>query len=399
MIFQKNYSTTKFTMFLLIFAVAISWSQPFGYLTQIKGNVWFCFSLFFILARHLLFYSKVNVNSIFMVLIFFISTLSLGTFKESLIFLKSFSLILLSSLTFCLLKPSRQDCVYIFKYLTIFSYISLACSILSFVYAYMGGESSYSFPLLDGRISYFHIASFSNVWDGNIIRPGFIYDEPGAYSFFLCFVCFGRLLLNMDNKHSFFILFLGCITLSVMHFIVLVSFVLISLTSRQRGVAILLISSFLIFYFVSGQVFLDHLLDRFSLSSEAMFDNNRVKQVLSFITLVNEKPEVIYTGYDNLFGNEKMLWHTYGDMGASPITPILQFGLMGLIVQFFVFTMLLRSFFKKVWVKNEIFVSLLMCLMLLQRPFYLGAGYSLMVVMVIYMSCLSTDSNKAHTRN
>ncbi|EGU33617.1 hypothetical protein VIS19158_09957 [Vibrio scophthalmi LMG 19158] len=184
-----------------------------------------------------------------------------------------------------------------------------------------------------------------------------------------------------------------------MHFIVLVSFVLISLTSRQRGVAILLISSFLIFYFVSGQVFLDHLLDRFSLSSEAIFDNNRVKQVLNFISLISEKPEVIYTGYDNLFGNEKMLWHIYGDMGASPITPILQFGLMGLIVQFFLFAMLLRSFFKQVWVKNEIFVSLLMCLMLLQRPFYLGAGYSLMVVMIIYINFLSADSIKAHTRN
>ncbi len=381
-----NEASKKIIFFILFFILTISWSQAFGYLSGVKTTLWSSFALIFLYGLTVLTKEKFSIVPLFFGVLFIFPIVCIGMFKGTFVYIQGFLQILMSALVVSSLRFKKNDYVYLFKNLSYFAFFSLFCSILSFIYAYNGGDSLFSFSLLDGRVSYFHLSSFSNVWIGNMIRPGFIYDEPGAYSFFLCFVCLGRVLLGMDNKATFLILLFGLITLSMMHVIVFISFILLSINLRQRIVIAILIFSLLLGYFSSELTFLDLLFERLTFSSDALYDNNRAEQIFNFIHLFNDKPEVIYTGYDDFFNKERELYHRYGDMGASPITPILQYGLPGLFVLLSIISILLGSLFRRTFDKNVFFVSMIMCLLILQRPFYHGSGYSLMVIMITFLT-------------
>ena len=114
-----------------------------------------------------------------------------------------------------------------FVHLSTFVLIFLCVgALLSFFYALLGGAPLWGFPNPDGRENYLYLLSLTNsVW-GGFIRPSAIYDEPGAFSFFICSVVTLRVLLGFDKKLTWFLALSGLITFSLAHIIFFVFFAL-----------------------------------------------------------------------------------------------------------------------------------------------------------------------------
>jgi hypothetical protein len=69
----------------------------------------------------------------------------------------------------------------------------------------------------DGRPNRFFYTTFANIQVGNFIRPAGIYDEPGAFSFFICAVAYLRLATGKRDGPTLALLVLGHITFSLAH--------------------------------------------------------------------------------------------------------------------------------------------------------------------------------------
>lgn len=311
---------------------------------------------------------------------------SLITSNPSLLFQYSISPFLLwvSSI----LVSNKQVLSKIVTYSSIIVFCGLFFSFISVIYGYFGGSSFGSYENPDGRMVqiYFGSGSHSLASPGSLIRPNFIYDEPGAFSFVICSVCFLRTLLKKPKSVTLFLLLAGLITFSLAHLFVTVLYLFISKigTRSVSSLVLFMMTSLTIALIISSGEFLNRLNvqeahvygdDR---TMSVLAGDNRTVQVIKFLSFVDK--DIILFGSYKCKERSKGVCDEHGDVYSSPISPVYEGGILFLGVQLLFHFLLIKNILIS---PNFLFSGLGMSALLLQRPFFLIIGYSVFILLLL----------------
>lgn len=245
---------------------------------------------------------------------------------------------------------------------------------IGFFYAFFGGAPILEFQNPDGRINQLFLTTFSNTQIGNIIRPSFIYDEPGAFSFVICFTVAVREMLGLPRAKSIVLMLGGLITFSLTHIIILILYFL-WINARLFLVAIAsmaIIASSLI----ENESF-DFFFDRFQIIDGKPAGDNRTNQFENFMNVADLR--LVMLGNYKCHSRDNKLCPEHGDISSSPVTPLYLGGALLLIVQIAVHFFLLKVIIES---SRHRMTAIIISLLILQRPFFISYGYQLMIIFV-----------------
>ena len=265
------------------------------------------------------------------------------------------------------------------KVLTIFLQIGVVCAAIGMVYAFAGGQPLLTITNVDGRENSLYLTTMSNFVFLGIIRPSFIYDEPGAFSFLICAVVALREILRMSRGPSLMMLVLGILTFSITHMIILLLFLVTRYGALRTAIVLAAVLVPLVPRF-QGLEELAFITDRFSVVDGDFSGDNRSDQLTNFARIAN--PTIF------AFGDIECQWHVdktceaHGDISSSPVTPVYKGGLLALLTQIAVHVGLIVAFFRR---KTFRFGALAMSLLLLQRPYFEIAGYGFLTYLIVFL--------------
>jgi len=213
-------------------------------------------------------------------------------------------------------------------WLTRFVAFGTAGAIAGLVYAYVGGPPLFEISNIDGRENGLYLSTFSNVYLLGIIRPSFIYDEAGALSFILCATVVLREVLGRSRGVSYFLMLGGLVTFSVTHMLLTIIFL----------------------------------------------------QIANFFDIVS--PRVVLFGDIDCHSRADGVCDEHGDISSSPVTPTYKGGIVALFVQLCVHIGLAVAFFVD---KRYRFPTVVMTLLLLQRPYFEISGYGFVTFLMLFL--------------
>jgi hypothetical protein len=277
----------------------------------------------------------------------------------------------------------EKYCEFASTLITIF----LGGAILSFILARAGLPPLFTITNPDGQDYYFFYSGFTNSYSENFIRASAIYDEPGAFSMYICFIAALRHLLKQDKRTTWFILIAGFITFSLAHMIyVMLHFLAEQKNNRRTLIWLGLLIAAL--FVVVTTLALDSnivLLSRLALSEDTNFfaGDNRSFQLFNAWDQISARPNSILFGLDNTcVFSQATCQQKFGFMGENPLSPLAFGGLSSELPYYLVILSFLASpFFGKRYL-----VLFGVGLLFLQRPYVMGFSYALIAVLLMDVS-------------
>lgn len=263
--------------------------------------------------------------------------------------------------------------------LTTFLLIGVAGAVVGLVYALGGGQPILSIVNIDGRENELYLTTMSNYNFLGVIRPSFIYDEPGAFSFILCATVALREVLGLPRRPSYLLLIGGLVTFSLIHLLItLIYFAFrFGVLRTSALVASLLVS--LAPVAVQTEE-LEFFVSRFSVEDGQFAGDNRSNQLENFFAVVH--PSMLLFGDVECHSRAERVCEEHGDITSSPATPTYRGGVMALLMQLGVHAALVVAFWRSARWR---FSALAMTLMLLQRPYFDISGYGFITVLLIFL--------------
>jgi hypothetical protein len=262
-----------------------------------------------------------------------------------------------------------------------------------------GVQPLFDIPNGDGRPNYFFYTTFSNSWWGRIIRPSGVFDEPGAFSFMICGIAALRHLRGRDSRVTWLMLVMGFVTLSLAHLIyVLIHAMAEKLRFRNLvGIVLTLLPLLLIAaYLGGGEVVEKRLLGRVSLTETGeLVGDNRVWRMRNAAGHAEEHPRSLLFGaspscrFDPIVCAER-----FPMMGENPLSPLV---MQGLFVSWPYYAALAVLFLAPL-AGREYLVAFGVGALLLQRPFLLNLGYSLIGCLVVAVTIERILARRPRTR-
>jgi hypothetical protein len=267
---------------------------------------------------------------------------------------------------------------------TRFTIILLAGAIASFIFAGLGMPPLFAITNPDGQDYYFFYTGFTNSYSDNFIRASAIYDEPGAFSMYICFVAALRHLMNRNRKTTWMMLALGFITFSLAHLIYVFCHFLAEQASRTRIVVWLSLLALLLAAIITsiGPDSNIVLLSRLALTEDTNLfaGDNRSFQLFNAWSRISENPSSIFFGLDRTcVFNQAICQEKFGVLGENPLSPLAFGGLLSEAPYYItVIVFLLSPVFSRKYI-----VVLGIGLLFLQRPYVMGFSYSLIAVTLL----------------
>ena len=366
----KDSIKDSVNIFLLFSAALLSVVPWFENIFRIKGNI---FSILCLLAINFILFNKLNLKkSLFFCLPFFILALLSVFYWEELYLLKIQIYFYLAIFT-----ATSLD-VQLLKKFTEFSSnilcIILFLSVLSFFYRHYGNPPLFEILNPDGRSNFFYLTSFGNESQN---RVSGIFDEPGTLSFISSIIVFLRDKFSLSFKKSISILFLGIFTVSIAHFIFFSMYLLHlllkekSLRSPKNYVFFLILFSICLFLNqnrfteVLGQDRISAFLGAFALldSRSFLFGMDSVCQLGKFDCVGNLKFNDIVVPF-------------YGD---NPLSLLVHYGIFISFPYYF-----FMLYFFHYAIKRSSLILFAIFLLLLQRPYIMSFGYSVLLSFIIF---------------
>lgn len=372
---KKKYPSILY-VYLLFYLSSLSWSSTFLYFFHLKAALMY-YPIIIILF--LVFIRKYKIHKLVLISILAFSStfLIIGFIADIHLYIIRYSF--LSIIFFVLYIYVYKLNVLVVRSIEFTSYfliIAIILSIISFIYVYLGGEPLYQFPNPDGRINNLYLFSFSNTINYNIIRPSFIYDEPGAFSFLIISTVILREIYGLKKNITIFILVFGLITLSLSHVIFTFLYFLLRTNFKQKIASGLLLM--ILLSLVIDIPAMNFFFDRFHIDNSGRIKgDNRSGQIENFYNIVT--PKIILLGNNNL--NIKANGRK-NDISSSFVTPLYRGGIMVLLVQCLTYSMLILLIFLR---KEFLFPSLALMLLFSERPYFGEIGYQIF----LYISILS----------
>lgn len=263
--------------------------------------------------------------------------------------------------------------------------IFIVLSIIGVFYALMGGQPLFHLLNPDGRENNFYLTTFSNATTFTI-RPSAIYDEPGAFSFYICMLIALRSIIGLDDKKSIMLLLGGFITQSITH----LGFSLIWVTwfffiKKNKKPSIkhftyilsLLIMLFLIYQSGIMEWAIERIIDFY----ENPWKNPRQRAYDEALNAISLNFSNIFFGFDVECAKRSDACLAYGE---NPLTP-LAYG--GLSVSWPYYVFIAASFLSIFFSRNGLlYVGI--SFLLLQRPYALEFPYSALFALLFIITFL-----------
>jgi len=261
--------------------------------------------------------------------------------------------------------------------------VLLMGAVFAFVLARVGLPPVLTITNPDGQDYYFFYTNFTNSYEDNVIRAAGIYDEPGAFSMYICFTAALRHLLERNRKITWLMLGLGFITFSLAHLVYVIFHFLAEQKSKKRLVAVFTFLVLCILAVVTS-ISADStvlLIRRLALTEDTNLfaGDNRSLQLLNAWSHIIDNPLVILYGLDSTcVFNQTVCQEKFGPLGENPLSPLV-FGGIASEGMFYVIiaVFLLSPFFGKRYL-----VLFGMALLFFQRPYVMGFSYTLLAVML-----------------
>lgn len=265
------------------------------------------------------------------------------------------------------------------RLMTVFLMVGVAGALIGEFYALAGGEPILSIDNIDGRENSLYLTTMSNFNVVGLIRPSFIYDEPGAFSFIVCATVALREVLGRGRHASFLLMIGGLVTLSLTHFLITLIYLIFRIGPLKTIalVAALLIPLAPLAAHVEE---LNFLVNRFAFEDGKLEGDNRSNQIENFFAVVN--PGMVLFGNIECDARPEGICDEHGDITSSPVTPTYRGGLVALIVQLSVHAGLIAAFFRR---KRFRFSALALTLLLLQRPYFGFGGYGYITFLLLLL--------------
>ncbi|ALT76188.1 hypothetical protein AT984_02170 [Paucibacter sp. KCTC 42545] len=264
--------------------------------------------------------------------------------------------------------------------------VLLVGSVIGALLAGAGAGPLFTITNPDGQDYYFFYSTFTNSYQENLIRAAGIYDEPGAFSMYLCFIAALRHLLRQDRKTTWIILILGFITFSLAHLVYVVCHLLAEQSSKRKIFSFIGIAALALFI-AATTIAIDSniiLLSRLKLSEDTnlIAGDNRSFQLINAWLQLQANPSAILFGLDSTCEFSQLACQeVFGPLGENPLSPLVFGGLFSELPYYATVLLLIVS---PAYGKRNI-VLLGIGLLFLQRPYVMGFSYSLIAVMLVYI--------------
>lgn len=265
--------------------------------------------------------------------------------------------------------------------------ILLFGAFLSFAAAWLGLPPAFTITNPDGQDYYFFYTGFTNSYNDNLIRTSAVYDEPGAFSMYICFVAALRHLLGRERRTTWLILGMGFITFSLAHLIYAICHFLAEQPTRKRVVFFIGVLSLLLFALVTTVAPDSNiiLLSRLALTEDSNLfaGDNRSFQLFNAWDQIVEHPSSIFFGLDQTcVFSQTACQERFGFMGENPLSPLAFGGLSSELPYYVTVIALLAS---PLFGRRHI-ALFGMGLLFLQRPYVMGFSYALVAVLLLEVS-------------
>ncbi|WP_188420490.1 hypothetical protein [Oxalicibacterium solurbis] len=299
-----------------------------------------------------------------------------------------------------LAQASSKEVDRYIDYASWFLIIMLTGCVIGYLLVCVHIEPVFAFQNPDGRLNYFFYTTFTNVYQGDYIRPSGIYDEPGALSFFVCAIAFARHKAGKNSSMTWVLLGLGLITFSLMHLIYLAIFFIsekVSIKGVLRIIFSLIIAAAVLFSTGAWGTFEEKLLARLDVdeSGRMVGDNRSTLMLNAFRALKEEETAwIVGVGPECTF-NVRQCREKWGAMIANPLDPLVSQGIL-LSWSYYLFILLTCACLLRGRDGLKFFA---IGLLFAQRPYVWVIGYSFLAVVVVwlYFSVRSTRQATAIT--
>ncbi len=257
-------------------------------------------------------------------------------------------------------------------------------AVISFVLAWLGLPPVFTVTNPDGQDYHYFYTGFTNSYYDNVIRASAIYDEPGAFSMYICFVAALRHILQRDRRTTWLMLTLGLITFSLAHLIYVMCHFLAEQPGKRRIVFFLGALSTALFALVTT-ITLDSnvfLISRLALTENTNFfaGDNRSFQLFNAWDQIVDHPSSIFFGLDHTCAfSQTICQEQFGLMGENPLSP-LAFGGLSSELPYYVAVI---SFLVSPLFGRRYIVLFGIGLLFLQRPYVMGFSYALIAVLLL----------------
>lgn len=277
--------------------------------------------------------------------------------------------------------------------------VMVALAWVAFAYALRGGGPTFEISSYPGQPVSLYLTSMALSLHGeavgNIIRPSGIFDEPGAFAFFVSACAGCRILLGLPRAKTWWLLLAGLVTTSLALLVFIVVVAGAELTSRRRlqlravplliGVTVSLVAAW-----TAARSFADEiklvsavLTDRLAVGEDGRLvqGDSRTEQFLEGLGQITPRVALFGTDASCFASDLERCYSLDIKGGGSPLHPMLMRGLLSQSIYYIVLaTFLLRSV-----TGPARFVHLAVALLFMQRPYIMAMGYSLWALIVLLM--------------
>jgi hypothetical protein len=262
---------------------------------------------------------------------------------------------------------------------------SLLLCAIGFCYALAGGPHIWTVQNPDGRDALLYLTTLSNSVfpmpnGGAIIRPSFIFDEPGAYAFVIDAVLLASFMIHRRLRRQEWILLIGgMLTFSIAHMIVVLFLLIAARLLRHAIFPIVLLVVIDYWFYIT--IDLSLVFGRLMISEGVIVGDNRSELLKNALELLRDHPEGV--GYLCNW-NISACYESFGGFGDNPALPAAYYGILPALAYYLVLLyILLRSIVGLQ--RGALMVGLAIVALISQRPYLFNLGYNIWIVMLFCM--------------
>lgn len=280
----------------------------------------------------------------------------LYSFQDNLNVFDNILILLLS--TFGLLQLNTQNLIKLVRMLLVILSFGGILNFIALLYTIFGGDPIFTI-INETEFSNsrkFFLTAFSNTHYNfgtfSIIKPSFIFDEPGKYSFVVSTIFFSWLLLRETQKHIYHstadfrlndsvILFIAVGLLSTLSLHGILTGISIVFFLKSNNLKHIIVTSAIVIMFTFEPVY--NLTVGRIFSDTITFNNRSILMENGFNTLSRNDFHFfgLYSTCDGLVANCNRMYGTFSD---TPLTPLLGYGVLSILYYIPLATIMTGSF-------------------------------------------------------
>ena len=274
--------------------------------------------------------------------------------------------------------------------------IVLFGALFGILYAYYGGGSILQFANPDGRLNQLYLTTLTNSQLGSFIRPSGIFDEPGALSFVVCFVVALRHAMGANKNITRILLIFGFVTTSVAHLVFTLLYAAAEIKDNRRSVDVIILLGIavgLVALLALSKPISDIIStlfsSRFSDDNLASLGKDRMTTLMNAVSYVDIKTFMFGLDSNCIVGVSSCVDLGFENYGENPLSLLVHYGGFLAFPYYFALSYLVIY---SVWRRD--FIMLGIFLLLLQRPYTMSYGYSMLILLTIFVLTNSHANNK-----